>query len=265
MLMPTYPIGPRCGGLLVVVLAACGSVNEPVQPDAAAMPDAWSQNCAPAPLVTIIESASPAYGNACLHGSWYLQAFNGTTTPATVGNPDNTAAVIPSSITIGSNPLDQASTFAVHVSGNGQQNTATQPAYVQLTASLNTLSATEVGSVDASAYTGIQFYAIVNTATTGARLTVANLYTDPSGGMCTTAGGTKGCYDSPAFQLTPSTTWTKYVVPFDKLTQIGFGNPSPLGAEFPKRAIVNLKWDIGIPKDGPTAPWELWVDDLTFY
>jgi len=49
------------------------------------------------------------------------------------------------------------------------------------------------------------------------------------------------------------------------LTQLGFGNPSPVGQAFPKEAITLLKWDLGIPSTGPTAPWELWVDDLTFY
>jgi len=36
-------------------------------------------------------------------------------------------------------------------------------------------------------------------------------------------------------------------------------------AQFPKNAITLLKWDIGIPMTGPTDPWELTVDDLTFY
>ena len=105
----------------------------------------------------------------------------------------------------------------------------------------------------------------VNTGPSGVRLTVGNLYTDPSGGMCTTTAGPKGCYDHPGAQLAISTTWTKYQIPFDSLTQAGFGNPSPLGAQFPRGAIVQLKWDLGIPATGPTPPWELWIDDLTFY
>lgn len=246
-------------------LAACGSVNAPVTQDAAIAPDAWAKSCAPDPLITTVETNSPAFGNLCLHGSWYIQALNGTTMPGTAG-PDNTAPVIPTPITIGTDPLDPASTLAIHASGSGQQNMGATFAFAQLTASLNTLSATEVGTVDASAYTGVQFYAIIDTASTGARLTIANIYTDPSGGLCSTTGAAmKGCFDSPGAQLTPSTTWTKYQVPFASLVQLGFGNPSPLGADFPKRAIVNVRWDIGIPPTDPTGPWQLWVDDLTFY
>jgi hypothetical protein len=97
--------------------------------------------------------------------------------------------VAPVPITIGSNPLDPTSTFAVHVSGSGQANTAGQFSYAQLTAWLNTVSETQIGTVDASQYTGVQFYAIVNTGALGARLTIGNLYTEPSGGMCTTTAG----------------------------------------------------------------------------
>jgi hypothetical protein len=57
----------------------------------------------------------------------------------------------------------------------------------------------------------------------------------------------------------------KYQVPFASLEQIGFGNPSPTGVNFPKQAIVRLKWDIGIPPTGATEAWDLWVDDVTFY
>jgi hypothetical protein len=257
------------GGLGLGGLTACGDVKSQAQ-DAAvvrdvAVADAWLSSCVSTQLITTIESNDPAFGNECLHGSWYLQSPNGTTMPPAPGQPNNTAPVIPATITIGTDPLDPASTYAVHVLGSGQQNMGTVFSFAQLTVSLNTLSETQVGNVDASAYTGVQFYGIINTAASGARLTVADLYTDPSGGMCTIASGAKACFDNPGAQLTPSTTWTKYQVPFASLTQLGFGNPSPLGVDFPKRAIVDLKWDIGIPSTGATAPWEIWVDDLTFY
>jgi hypothetical protein len=254
---------------IVIALTACGSVRDQ-SADAAtadtAAPDAWATSCAPAALVTTVENTDPGFSNACIHGAWFLQALNGTTTPAAPGRPDNTAVVAPVAITIGSDPLDPSSTFAVHVFGNGQQNVGTTFSFAQLTASLNALSADQIGSVDVSAYTGVQFYAIINTGSTGARLTVANLYTDPIGKLCTPIGGQPtSCFDHPGAQLMLSTTWTKYQIPFASLTQIGFGNPSPLGASFPRNAITLLKWDIGIPMTGPTAAWELWVDDLTFY
>lgn len=251
------------GGVLAAA-AACGSVSG-AAPDAAT-PDGWAASCAPPPLVTTVESADPGFGNPCIHGQWYLEAFNGTTTPFAPGRPGNVVPVPPSPITIGSNPLDPSSTFAVHVTGSAQQNVGTMFSFAQLTASLNALSPTESGSVDVTAYTGIQFYAVVNTAATGARLTVADMYTDPAGGRCTTTPAQPtSCFDHPGAQLAITTAWTKYQIPFASLVQIGFGNVSPVGQMFPKNAITLLKWDIGIPTSGPTGPWELWIDDLTFY
>jgi hypothetical protein len=258
------------GVIFVALLAACGSVDALPSPDApmpdAVMPDAWQQSCKlSVPLITTIDAATPGYGNSCLHGTWNLQAFNGTTMPPTAGQDGGTVIVRPAAIALGFNTLDPTSTFAIHVSGSGQENNGTMFSYAQLSAPLNTIDGGQVGTVDASAYTGVQFYAIINTAPTGARLRVADLYTDPSGGMCSTAGGPSGCYDHPAAQLTPSTTWTKYQVPFATLTQAGFGNPSPIGTAFPSNAILVVRWDINVPATGPTAPWEFWIDDVTFY
>jgi hypothetical protein len=69
----------------------------------------------------------------------------------------------------------------------------------------------------------------------------------------------------PAAPGRPNNLWMKYQIPFASLTQIGFGNQSPTGAAFPRSAITLLKWDIGVPMTGPTDPWDLSVDDLTFY
>ena len=60
-------------------------------------------------------------------------------------------------------------------------------------------------------------------------------------------------------------TWTLYRVEFASLRPLGFGLPSPTGGDFPRGAITHLKWDIGIPMSGPTAAWDLWVDDVSFY
>jgi hypothetical protein len=251
-------------GGLVGLLAACGSVRD-TGPDAGGA-DMWASSCAPPALITTIDGADSKFGNTCVHGQWYLQAFNGTTMPQAPGLPDSTATVVPVAITIGSNPLDPSSTFAVHVTGSGQMNAGGAFSFAQLTASLNAPSPGQLGSVDVSAYTGVQFYAIINTGATGARLTVGNQYTDPIGQRCSaTPGQPTSCFDHPGSQLAITATWTKYQIAFASLSQLGFGNPSPLGADFPRGAITLLKWDIGIPPSGPTAAWELWIDDLTFY
>jgi hypothetical protein len=250
---------------MVVWLAGCGVVKAESGPDAME-PDPWQSSCTlPTPLITVVDSASGGYGNKCLHGSWNLQSLNGSTSPPSVGLDGNTAQVRPTAIIAGFNTLDLTSTFAIHVSGSGQQNVGQTFSYAQLGAPLNAASATQVGSVDASAYTGVQFQAIVRTAATGAHLSIGNLFTDPIGGMCTPADGDTECYDHPQAPLAPSTTWTQYRIAFNTLKQVGFGNQSPIGAAFPSSAITFIRWDIGIPATAPVEPWELWIDNLTFY
>jgi hypothetical protein len=261
------PITSGVWALVAPWLFACGSVQSKVEPDApdldaAAPADAWQPSCAPEPLITRVESASAYYGDSCVHGSWNIQARNGTTVPATP-IPDAFVPVVPVSITIGSNPLDPTSTFAVHVSGSGQ-GTVDQGSYAALIARLNVVSPTEIGTVDASQYTGLQFYAIVDSSA-GAWVRIANLYTEPLGQRCTDTPGPTQCYDHPNAELANASTWTKYQIPFASLRQFGGGYPSPVGDAFPRDALIFIQWLIGVPATGTTPPWELWIDDLTFY
>ena len=260
-------------------LAACGSVAAS-DPDAAGpgsdapATDAASglPSCTPtaaSTTITTVESANAGYGDGCIRGGWTLEAFNGTTSPVAVGKPANTALVSPTRLQSEGevNEVNMASTYAVHVSGSGQTNNPPQSTYAQLTASLNRGSDTDVGIVDASAFSGIRFTAKLTAGIDGLRLTIGNLYTDPAGGKCVPGGADHtDCYDNPGFSLTPhGGTWERYEVRFDQLTQLGYGLPSPVGANFPKSAITHVKWDIGIPATGATPAWELWVDDLAFF
>lgn len=235
--------------------------------DPDATPDAWQPNCiVTVPLITTIESDSPLYSNKCLNGTWRLEVLNGASVPPAADQPGHTATVRPIGIALDFNTLDTQSTFAIHVSGSGQMNSGGTFTYAQLWAALNNPGPGMVGTVDATAYTGVQFYAIINTAPTGAHFRVANLYTDPAGGMCSLDTRDPGaCYDHPGAPLALSTVWTKYQVPFKSLTQGGFGHPSPVGDAFPRNAITVVRWDINIPATDPTGAWELWVDDVTFY
>ena len=123
------------GGLLGL-LAACGSVRD-TGPDAGGA-DMWASSYAPPALITTVDGADSKFGNTCVHGQWYLQAFNGSTMRQASGLPDSTATVAPVAITIGSNPLDPSSTFAVHVTGSGQMNGGGAFSFAQLTASPTT-------------------------------------------------------------------------------------------------------------------------------
>jgi len=224
--------------------------------------------CVAAQQITAVESGDPTFESGCMRGRWALLSPNGMTVPATAGQPGNLAVVHPTVIGVGSNPLAPTSTFAVHVTGSGQENTAMLNSFAHVTATLNMAPSGDAASIDASAYTGVQFDAIVNTGPLGARLNVGNLYTEPAGKMCSmesNAPPMTGCYDRPGATLAVNTSWTKYQVPFAGLLRSGFGNPSPVGSAFPKQAIVVLEWAIRIPDTGPTPPWELWIDDLEFY
>jgi hypothetical protein len=276
VLQPLHPVHRCCasalagifalGAVAAVGLGACGSVKQDSVADAALTIDAKQlRSCVAPPSITPVESAEPGYGNSCIHGVWTLQAFNGLTMPLAVGHPNNITDVAPVPIMPDPKPLDSTSTFAIHVSGSGQENTGTASAYAQLTASLNTLSITDVGTVDASAYTGIQFQAMLSAGATGARLTVGTLFSDPAGGKCVEGGANgTGCFDNPGAQLAVSgMTWTLYRVEFAGLQPLGFGLSTPRDSI--KNAITHIKWDIGIPSTGPTPQWDLWVDDVTFY
>lgn len=142
----------------------------------------------------MVETADASFTNGCIHGHWFLQVPNGMTTP---GAPDvpktNTARVSPSSLP--SDTLDPSSKYAIHVSGSGQR----AGGYAYLFASLNELSDSETDTVDASAFTGIQFYAIINAPSevglTGVRFAIGDLDTDMSYGHCTPTSGPMTCGD----------------------------------------------------------------------
>jgi hypothetical protein len=165
------------------------------------------------------------------------------------------------------------STKAIHVAGNGQANVmsgaTTTYAAVSLAASLDadaTHNNTTAGSVNAAAYTGIKFQMKLSAGAMGVQFQVSDADTDPAGGRCSTAGGTTQCYDHAFTMLTPSTSWTQVMVPFSSLTMQGmFGNPTALGANFPKTAIYQILWKVVIPATGATPAWDIWIDNLSFY
>lgn len=253
--------------------AACGSVNGNMPGDDApgdAAPDAWAMTCAPSATITAVEDSDDGYGDDCIHGSWLLQAPNGETVPATAAAALHTVAVFPVAIGATDHPngVDPTSTRAISVSGRRQQN---EPggigySYAQLTATLNTPAATQIGSVDARQFAGFEFDGII-IAPSGARVSIANKYTDPSGGLCDPHPNIplKSCFDNPNQVLATSTDWTHYRIAFKDLVQLGFGMPSPTGDAFPRDGLINIRWDIDIPATDEAPPWQLWIDNLRFY
>lgn len=259
-----------------MLVGACGSVPAPSLPpeDAGTDGGGWQKSCVTSAMVTNVESISPTYETGCIHGSWHLQSPNGKTVPFTSDQADFTAPVAPTPMALGDNPIDTTSRYAIKVSGSDQVNDLSPGgigySYAQLTAPFNTLSDREIGSVDASAFTGIEFDALI-TAPSGVRASIANAYTDPAG---VPPGGKScdphpslpnSCYDNPNVMLRASGAWTHYQVKFRDLTQNGFGNESPTGDQFPSNAIFHLRFDIDIPEKAVTPAWEIRVDNVKFF
>jgi hypothetical protein len=229
----------------------------------------WNMNCTPSdPLISDMEDGNYYYGTeatgattyACPKGAWYLSSKTGTITAGTTGNVA-AGTVAPVAITD-----NGASTHAIHVGGSGQANTSatSYDAYVSLSASLNSPSDSQTGSVNATAYSGISFsYKLTAGSGTGqgVRVQVSNAFTHPAGGMCTSSGATQ-CYDHPGMALTAASSWTPLTVMFSQLTQEGFGNASP--PTFPKDKVFTIEWKVLIPATGAASAWDLWIDDLKF-
>jgi hypothetical protein len=225
----------------------------------------WNMSCTPtAPLISDMEDGNYYYGMdsattyGCPKGAWYLSSGTGSITMGLATGPSGT--VTPVAITD-----NGASTHCIHVAGMGQQNTSGMyNAFVSLSASLNSPSSTQTGSLDASAYSGISFSYKLTAGTgtgEGVRVQVSNEFTNPAGGMCSGSGATQ-CYDHPGMTLTNAASWTKQTVMFSQLTQEGFGNASP--ATFPKTHVYSVEWKVLIPMTAAVTAWDLWIDDLTF-
>jgi endoglucanase len=110
------------------------------------------------------------------------------------------------------------------------------------------------GPYDASAYTGVSFYAKVGAgAAKTVRLKVPDIDTDPAGKRCTE------CFNDFGADLTLTEKWQKYTVPFATMKQMeGWGSPSPSSVD--KSKLYGLQWQVV----AQGASYDVWVDDVQF-
>jgi hypothetical protein len=111
------------------------------------------------------------------------------------------------------------------------------------------------GLYNASKYTGISFFAKKGstTANGAVRVKVPDRNTDPTGAICTS------CSNDFGVDLTLTTTWTKYTVPFSTMTQqAGWGAPRP--AKIDPTGVVAVQFQVGTTGQ----LYDIWVDDVTF-
>lgn len=113
---------------------------------------------------------------------------------------------------------------------------------------------------DASAYTGVEFYArIGDTSTNEVRFQVSDANSEPDGGVCVNErAGHDQCYDSFGMSLPElDTAWRHYRVPFTSLSQRDFGYVAD-------GVVTNAIYQISF-NFPPSSVFDFWVDDLAFY
>ena len=107
---------------------------------------------------------------------------------------------------------------------------------------------------NAGAYKGISFWAKVGEgSTTKVRLKVPDVNTDKDGKVCT------DCFNDFGMDLELTTTWTRYTIPLNTLSQLqGWGAPHPSGIDPAK--LYGVQWQV----NSPGASYDVWVDEIAF-
>ena len=114
---------------------------------------------------------------------------------------------------------------------------------------------------DASKLSGVRFWARVGEGkNTRHRLQLVDATTDALGGKCNPASSApdgEKCDDHFGKNLTLTSSWALYVVPFAELSQIGWGNPA---AALDKTTLYGLQLTAKAKLDV-----DLWLDQIEFF
>ncbi|WP_438022914.1 CIA30 family protein [Sorangium sp. So ce233] len=109
----------------------------------------------------------------------------------------------------------------------------------------------EKASYDASAYTGITFWA--KGTARGATVMISDPSTDPAGGLCTDK-----C-DKWAKSLALTEEWQQFTIPFADLKQGGWGTEATTTA-IDASKLYSIQFQVGIAPE-----FDVYIDDLAFY
>jgi hypothetical protein len=111
------------------------------------------------------------------------------------------------------------------------------------------------GPYDASKYDGISFLAKIDSGSaSGLRVVFPDKDTQPDGGLCQASVPGNSCWDHYGKKIDITTTWTRYQVSFNELTQIGWGRA---GAGFDRSTIYEVRFQL--PSN---AKFAVWIDDV---
>lgn len=175
-------------------------------------------------------------------GVWYL--FDNGTTGTTGPKPLAVAANSSAPAGLGD--------YALHITATGFTGTADS-----VGSGLGVDFRNQRKVYDGSKFAGIRFWAKVGAGkNTTHRVQIADATTDKAGGKCSTAAG-KLCDDHFGIAETFTTTWAQYTVRFDKLTQLGWGNP---GDALDTAALYGLQITAA-----PKLDVDLWLDQVEFF
>ena len=107
---------------------------------------------------------------------------------------------------------------------------------------------------DASAYTGITFWAKVGAGSDkGLRVNVSNKDTDPAGAICAPMDKCSDHFGSP---VTLTNEWAKYTLPFAKMSQSGWGQSV---AKFDTATLYAVQFQVG-----KNATFDVSIDEVAF-
>jgi endoglucanase len=110
------------------------------------------------------------------------------------------------------------------------------------------------GQYDASAYSGVSFYAKVGPGSSkNVRLKVPDVNTDPDGKVCTE------CFNDFGTDLSLTENWQQYTVPFAQMGQMdGWGSPTKPAID--KSKLYGMQFQV----NQAGSSFDIWVDDVTF-
>ena len=219
-------------------------------------PDSSGGPIDPTALIDDMEAGGSALPmEAGRNGSWW--AGGDSLSPNATITPDNQAPseVIPNGGRCGS-------FHAKHVTGQGFTSWAVLTA--TLAVGLGDGGVYAPIAYDAHIRTGLTFWArIGDTSANKVRFAVSDKYTRPEGGICdadtATATTTTACYDTAGVDLTLTTTWTQFRIPFAGLGQRNFGEKEGQMGPDPS-ALYTIDFNLY-----PNTVFDLWVDDISFY
>ena len=107
---------------------------------------------------------------------------------------------------------------------------------------------------DASAYTGIVFWAKAGaSSTTSLRVNVSDKNTDPAGGICAPADK---CNDHFGKDINLTANWAMYTMKFDDLLQLGWGQSF---AALDVAHLYAVQFQVG-----KATTFDVWLDDVAF-